>query len=222
MTEGVVSPDGDATPSSSPQTPPRRHRLLIGVLAVVAVVVLLHGLVVETFTVPSSSMQPTLWKGDRILVAKVGTGPLRRGEIIVFDGTNVFAEPGTPRSTGFTGLLRDIGDRVGLHPSETLYVKRIIGLPGDRVSVGHDGKLRINGTVQSEPYLPKGMKASNEPFVASVPAGHLFVMGDNRPTSDDSRSHRGDPGGGMVPTSDVVGEVMLRYWPSGSWGTLRS
>jgi len=74
--------------------------------------------------------------------------------------------------------------------------------------------------VRTEPFLARGMSASKDPFSVRVPAGQVFVMGDNRVASDDSRSHLGDPGGGMVPIDDIVGKVVLRYWPIGSWGRL--
>lgn len=224
MTEGVESSAEDATPSASAPRAAKlwRRRWLIGVLAVLAAVVVLHGLVVETFTVPSGSMEPTLWQGDRILVDKLHAGQVSRDEVVVFDGTDVFAHPGAVPPAGFSGFLHSVGDALGIHLGETLYVKRIIGLPGDTVTVGHDGRLRINGVLRAEPFLTSGMAASNDPFSVRVPAGHVFVMGDNRVASDDSRSHLGDPGGGMVPVDDIVGKVVLRYWPLGSWGRLAS
>jgi signal peptidase I len=228
MTEGVESSAEDSTPSSYPgpdgavvrEQSTRRLRWFLGVLAVLAALVLVHGLVLETFTVPSGSMQPTLWHGDRILVDKLGAHQVHRDEVIVFDATDVFTHPGAAEPSGLAGALRSVGDALGIHAGEVLYVKRVIGLPGDTVAVGHDGLLRIDGVVQPEPYLPKGMTASTVPFSVRVPAGRIFVLGDNRAASDDSRSHLGDPGGGMVPIDDVVGKVVLRYWPIGSWGRL--
>ncbi|NNG39736.1 signal peptidase I [Flexivirga sp. ID2601S] len=222
---GDTAVSGGASSAEEPRPAARRsgkRRLAIAALGFVACVILLHGLVVETFTVPSSSMNPTLWQGDRIIASKVGTGSLRRGEVVVFNGTEVFADPGARAPGGLAGALRSIGDTFGFRPTETLYVKRVIGLPGDRVAVGHDGLLRVNGAVRLEPYLVPGTSASDTPFSVQVPAGHIFVLGDNRSDSDDSRAHLGDPGGGMVPTDDVVGEVVLRYWPTGSWGRLGS
>ena len=139
MTEGVESSAEDPTPSASPPTGKVwRRRWLIGALAVLATIVLLHGLVLETFTVPSGSMEPTLWHGDRILVDKLHAGRVSRDEVIVFDGTDVFAHPGSVPPSGVSGMLQSMGDALGIHLGETLYVKRIIGVPGDTVSVGHD------------------------------------------------------------------------------------
>jgi len=224
MPEGVEPSAEDSTPSASPPPPDRRRRVrrrwLIAALAVLAAIAVLHGLVLETFTVPSGSMQPTLWKGDRILVDKLHAQDVRRDDVIVFDATDVFTDPGRPPPSGLAGFARSVGDVVGIHLGETLYVKRVVGLPGDTVAVGHDGRLRINGRVRDEPFLARGMSASAQPFSVRVPAGHVFVLGDNRVASDDSRSHLGDPGGGMVPLDDIVGTVVLRYWPLGSWGRL--
>jgi len=227
MTEGVGSSAEGSTPSSYPEPDgvvehphSHRRRWIIGGLAVLAVLVLVHGLVLETFTVPSGSMQPTLWQGDRILVNKIGAHQVHRDEVVVFDATDVFTHPGAVEPSGLAGALRSVGDALGIHLGEELYVKRVIGVPGDRVAVGHDGRLRVNGVMQPEPYLPKGMSASTAPFTVRVPAGRVFVLGDNRVASDDSRSHLGDPGGGMVPIDDIVGKVVLRYWPIGSWGRL--
>lgn len=192
------------------------------VLAVVAAIVLLHGLVFETFTVPSASMEPTLRPGDRIVVWKIDAHDVHRGEIVVFNGTDVFTHPGQASPGGISGWLQSLGNFVGFRPEEDLFVKRIVGLPGDHLVVGKSGTLQVNGVTEPEPYLPRGMQASTVPFDVVVPAGDVFVMGDNRPDSDDSRAHLGDPGGGMVPIDTIVGKVTVRYWPTASWGRLHS
>ncbi len=203
-------------------SPSRRRRLLIILLLAVALVIVARGVFFETFTVPSGSMEPTLRPGDRIVVWKFGDHPVRRGQVIVFNGTDAFDLSDDRSGNAVIGALRSVGDAVGFRTGEVDFVKRVIGLPGETVSVNKKGVLRVDGTVIHEPYLPHGMKASNVPFHVTVPKGRLFVMGDNRPNSQDSRSHLGSPGGGTVPMDDVIGTVVLRYWPIGSWGRLPS
>ncbi|WP_460466483.1 signal peptidase I [Calidifontibacter terrae] len=204
-----VGPAATGPVSAAPRN--RRTRRWIIALAVVAfLVVVVRPMVLETYTVPSASMEPVLRPGDHIAVLK--HTQLKRGAVVVFVANDAFVIPG-----GGSGPLRSVGDFLGIR-SETVYVKRIIGLPGDRVTVDHGGVLRINGVVATEPYLAAGTKASDQPFVATVPAGHYFVMGDNRAASDDSRNHLGDPGGGTVKASDIIGTVGWRYWPPSDMG----
>ncbi|MFC6714589.1 signal peptidase I [Branchiibius cervicis] len=205
--------------ASLPVSRPRRWWpwiVLIGLL----LLVVLRGLVVETFSVPSASMSPTLHVGDRIVVWKPGAHDLHRGDLIVFDGDGVFAQS-PPAPGGLAGAVRSVGTVLGVRVGETDYVKRVIGLPGDHLQVGSDGVLMVNGAAVDENYLPAGTSSSATAFDIRVPAGRIFVMGDNRIASDDSRNHLGDPGGGTVPEDQVIGTVTWRYWPLGSWGTLR-
>ena len=147
---------------------PRSLRRVLGwVLSGVLVALLLvHAFVAETFTVPSRSMQPSYQVGDRIVVDKLHDHP-RRGDVIVFSGADVFYEQ-TPRD-GVLGALDTAAGWLGFRPNDQDYLKRVIGVGGDTVSVGHDGRLRVDGRVVDEPYLPQGQRrASAEPFNARV------------------------------------------------------
>lgn len=197
--DGVTS--SEVTPSSRPG-PRRLVLLLVGLLTLLLGV---RAFLVETFTVPSPSMQRTLYAGDRILVWKQGT--VQRGDVVVFDGTAAFGR-GTEPSTG---LLEGLGELLGLRSSERVYVKRVIGVGGDRVSTDESGRVSVNGRRVDEPYA---LVVPDEQTVdVRVPPGRLWVMGDHRANSDDSRHHLGSPGGGTVPEDDVIGTVAGRYWP---------
>ncbi len=200
-------------PRAERRRPIARDLPLLVVLAL-ALTFVVRLLVVQAFSIPSGSMEPTLKVGDRVLVDKLAYrfGDVQRGDVIVFDGRGSFAP-----LTSDIGLLSRAagaaGSFVGVWPSERDYVKRVLGLPGDRVVCCDAGRLRVNGAVLDEPYVMAGDAASDQPFDVIVPPGRLWVMGDHRSDSADSRSHLGDPGGGTVPLDRVVGEVALRFWP---------
>jgi signal peptidase I len=163
-------------------------------------------------------MEPTIRPGDRILVNKtVGADDLRRGDVVVFDGTRSFAvaDRSPEQASGLIGrALGGAASLFGVDLGEQDFVKRIVGLPGDRVvCCDPEGRLTVNGTPVQEDYLPEGTRPSDTTFDVTVPAGRLWLMGDNRSNSADSRAHLGDPGGGMVRTSDVVGRASATYWP---------
>ena len=187
---------------------------------------LLRGLFVDSYYIPSGSMEPTLRPGDRVLINKIGgASSLRRGDLVVFDGTHIFAEPsavpGSSQSSALGRIMAAMASRLSIHLNESDYVKRVVGLPGDHVACCDlTGLLTVNGVAADEPYLYPGDKPSNLTFDVTVPAGCLWVMGDHRSDSSDSRAHLGDPGGGMVPLDDVIGRVGLIYWPPSRVGVL--
>ena len=221
MAAGARAHDTHPVPRLDPErgTASRHgHSLLITVVAGLVLMVLVRAFVVQSFYVPSGSMEPTVDPGDRVIVNKlVGPDDLRRGDVVVFDGTTTFAAGDrTPRSAqGAVGrLLSNAASALTIDLGEQDFLKRIVGLPGDHVvCCGADGRLEVNGSAVAEPYLPRGAKASDLTFDVIVPAGRLWVMGDNRPRSADSRAHLGDPGGGMVPIDDVIGRASVIYWP---------
>lgn len=216
-----AAPEADAAGS-------RRLARLVWQVALAAVLVLLvRAFLLETFYVPSGSMEPTVNPGDRVVVDRLhGSADLARGDVVVFDGTQVFGGPdlSPPQASGFVGsTLHGVARALGLDLGEKDYLKRVIGLPGDHVvCCTADGRLSINGAAVTEPYLPAGMPASEVTFDLVIPADRLFVLGDNRADSADSRAHLGDPGGGMVPLEDVIGQAVLRYWPLSQVGSLPS
>ncbi|MCS0636574.1 signal peptidase I [Streptomyces sp. LP05-1] len=193
---------------------------LIGAVCAVSLLLVSHFLV-QPFQIPSGSMEPALNVGDRVLVNKVayrsGSRPAR-GDVVVFDGTDSFIQQ-PPERNPVTGLLRDAAAAVGLaEPPVTHFVKRVVGVGGDRVTCcDRTGRIEVNGTPVTEPYVHPGDAPSRVAFDIVVPDGTLWMMGDHRDRSHDSRDLLGSPGGGMVPVERVIGRVDWIGWPVGHW-----
>ena len=186
----------------------REIPILLAVAVIIAMV--MKTFIAQAFYIPSESMVPQLRVHDRIVVSKLAyrLHDPRRGDIVVFD-----CPPGagcTDRGSGHevlpVRLVRDLGEAVGmLQPRRDEFIKRVIGLPGETVE-GRDGDVYVDGRRLVEPYLPAGVRTS--PFPATiVPSGTLWVMGDNRGNSEDSRRF------GPVRRSTVVGRTVFRIWP---------
>jgi signal peptidase I len=175
-------------------------RFTLTVLVCLLFVVLFSNFVMQPFEIPSGSMERGLRIGDRVLVNKLayrfGAGP-QRGDVVVFDGTGYFGNAD--------------------------YVKRVVGVGGDHVvCCDKDGRLQVNGrSVDESTFLYPGNSPSDVPFDVVVPDGSLFLLGDHRSDSSDSRDHLGSPGGGMVPVDDVIGRADWIAWPAGHWTRLR-
>jgi signal peptidase I len=215
----VAEGSGDeVVPADAPNRSHRSWRevpILLVVALVIAVVI--KTFLVQAFFIPSISMAPTLERGDRILVCRICTelGDVQRGDIIVF--SNPHPGPGTDR--GVIGdLLHRLAEGIGVaQPENKDYVKRVIGLPGDVVEL-HDGTLFLNGTVVDEPYLNPEIDTTGYGPV-TVPDGMLFVLGDNRAHSGDSRFPP-PTGLGFVPQDTVIGKAFAIVYPFSRWGWL--
>lgn len=185
----------------------RRSHLTVAVAAVLVVVLLtgallVRQLVVRPFVVPSASMEPTLQVGDVILADRGDRGQAQRGQVVVFDGSGYFSQDGDDASGRY-------------------WVKRVIAVGGDRVTCCTDaGAITVNGEAIEETYLPSGTAPSTIPFDLEVPEGRMFVLGDNRGDSTDSRNLLGAPGGGMIPVDRVVGSVHTVVWPLSRRGSV--
>jgi signal peptidase I len=215
---------------ADPGVKPRRPRslpvwaetILLLVLALL-VSALVKTFVVQMFFVPSGSMRPLFVEDDRIVVQKVSywAGEVDRGDVVVFDdpgGRWLGAGTAVPLSP-----VQRLLAKVGLYPTGGHLVKRVIGVGGDRVACCDGrGRVTVNGVPLDErSYLARGAAPSERPFSVTVPSGRLWVMGDNRANSEDSRFHTNLPGGGTVPESDVVGKVWAIVWPLGRAHFLR-
>jgi signal peptidase I len=167
---------------------------------------------VQMFFVPSESMKPELVVDDKLLVEKVslwGDREVERGDIVVFSDPGGWLGEPPPLSPVQKAL-----SVVGLYPTGGHLVKRVIAVGGDTVECCDDkGRLTVNDDPLEEDYLPRGTDASSLNFSVEVPEGRLWVMGDNRSNSEDSRYHRQDKGQGTIPESAVVGRVWAVVWP---------
>ncbi len=174
-------------------------RISLTLLVFLTLLLVLNTFVLRPFEIPSGSMESGLRIGDRVLVNKLayrfGAEP-RRGDVVVFDGTGYFGDAD--------------------------YIKRVVGVGGDHVvCCDKEGRIQVNGrSVDESTFLFPGDSPSTVRFDVLVPDGRLFVLGDHRSASSDSRDHLGSPGGGMVPVDDVIGRADWIVWPAAHWTRL--
>ncbi len=222
-------PSGSAEPGpvATPATPERRSRswssrpeggdrgrgsflreLPVLVLVALGLAILLKTFVVQAFFIPSGSMEPTLEPGDRVLVTKVFDDP-GRGDVIVF------ADPkdGRTEDRGIVGgFVHWLSEGLGFaRPEHEDFIKRVIGLPGETIEI-RGGRLYVDGERIPEPYL-RGPTDTRDYGPTEVPAESLFVLGDNRLNSNDSRF-----GLGFVPVDKVIGRAFVIIWPPSNVG----
>jgi signal peptidase I len=223
--------DGPAAPepaSAADQTPPyhqedeRRSGLLAVVRETVVLVVLavllavfFKTFLVAAFYIPSGSMESTLNVSDRVLVEKLSYrfGEVRHGDLVVFVHDDPGFQPSGP-SNPITGFFASLGQAIGVvPPSDRDFIKRVVGVPGDRITCP-GGRLHRNDRPVPEPYLDPGTRTEGCAETLVGPE-ELYVMGDNRANSQDSRSF------GPIQRSDVVGRAFVRIWPLNHIGWLR-
>ncbi len=210
-----------AAGSQKRQLPVWQESILLIVTAMVMAVVV-KTFFLQAFYIPSESMEPTMRPDDKILVQKVSywTGDVGRGDIVVFDDPGGWLDAADSRRAS-NEVQRGL-EAVGLFPTGGHLIKRVVGVGGDSVQCcDDDGKITVNGAALDEPYLLDETVNRDQPFNIKVPEGYLFVMGDNRNNSADSRAHLGDPGGGFISQDAVVGKTWVRVWPLGRAGFIR-
>ena len=187
------------------------------VIVALAVSLIIKTFLVQFFYIPSGSMENTLQINDRVAVNKLPflSKSIDRGDVVVFrDPANWLPEQYSQSQNKVVSKIKDGLVLVGVlpNPAKQYLVKRVIGVAGDNV-VGKDGVVTINGKATTEPYIFAGNKASELDFNITVPAGKVWVMGDHRGSSADSRYHQDDVNNGFVPLSKVTGQVFAVIWP---------
>jgi signal peptidase I len=201
------------------------RELPILVVSALILSIVVKSFLVQFFYIPTGSMENTLQVNDRVGVNKLGAlfSEIKRGEVVVFRDPASWLSAPYDDSTGITKVLKDALVFVGVlpDPAKQYLIKRVIGVGGDRVvCCSPGGKIEVNGIEVDEPYIYAGNKPSDSTFDVTVPEGFIWVMGDHRGASADSRFHTDDPNKGMVPLDKVTGRALFVMWPLKNMGVL--
>ncbi|WP_166878680.1 MULTISPECIES: signal peptidase I [unclassified Salinibacterium] len=203
--------------------------VLVILLAAILISFLVKTFLVRSFYIPSESMMDTLHRDDRVIVNQLTPDltPVQRGDVVVFKDPGGWLDPRPPEPqnpviAAFDWFFSFVG--LSAPDSNDHLIKRAIGLPGDVVACCNEfGELTINGNPVDEPYVVVRSgtgRVSETDFAVTVPQDSLWVLGDNRYASADSRFHTDKPGGGFVPYENVVGRAILITWPIDRWSWL--
>lgn len=191
--------------------------VVLGVAVIFLFLALVRNVWMDVYYIPSESMEPLLLTGDRVLVSRVAftNRAIERGDVVVFDGRGSFV-PWNSGAGDVADAIVGAGQWLGLVPNDNIYVKRVLGVAGDTVKCcSASGLLEVNGVPVTESYLYPGDDPSALTFEVRVPQGKLWLMGDHRNVSLDSRSLLGAPGGGLISTERVIGSPIATVWPLG-------
>ena len=195
------------------------RELPVIIIAALVVSIIVKTFLVHFFYIPSGSMENTLQVGDRIAVNKLGAlfTDIKRGEVVVFgDPDNWLGNSSQSEDSGIGAVVKTGLITVGVlpDPAKQYLIKRVIGVGGDKVvCCDKAGKIQVNGVSITEPYIFAGDKPSDMQFNVEIPKGFIWVMGDHRGASADSRFHPDSANNGMVPLSKVVGRAVFVVWP---------
>ena len=183
--------------------------ILVVIALIVAIVI--KTFFIQAFSIPSGSMRDTLLEGDRVMVNKLAYrfGDPAHGDVVVFDSP--FNDEGNGESIP-AAIVRNIGEALGIAPPAREFIKRIIAVEGDTLEI-RNNQMWLNGEVLDEPYIQPGTLMRDMPR-RTIPDGTVFVMGDNRNNSQDSRFFD------EIPVEDIVGRAFVRVWPPSRWGGL--
>jgi len=239
---GAAQASQKAQESQDGQSPRKKRKarsfwreLPLLIVIALAIALLIKSFVVQAFFIPSSSMENTLDIGDKVLVNKLvyHFRSIQPGDIVVFNGEGSWDPVPAPVKASSNPLVRlydvtldplyhSILGLFGTAPGQTDFIKRVIGVPGDHVACCNaDGDMTVNGVaLHEQSYLYPGNVPSMQHFRMTVPPGRLWVMGDHRSVSWDSRGHMQDPGDGTIPENMVVGRAFMIVWPPSRWRVL--
>jgi signal peptidase I len=231
--QGDITAEGLGTGESTtpdPSSRPWAFAREVGIIVVAALVIsfLIKTFLVQPFVIPSESMESTLIKDDRVLASRLVPRVLdvHRGDVVVFkDPGGWLADQPQEKSTGLVKAGETFLTFIGIRPVDAgeHLIKRVIGVPGDTVTCcDAQGRVSVNGVPIDETYVKSGVAPSVMPFDRVVPEGYLFVLGDNRSNSGDSRYNTDKPGNGFVPMDNVVGTAVAKVWPLGRAALMRN